>query len=165
MPKTRFIVAKKYENDKVILSPEDSDRLEVPLAGISGLASMGFVALLNAQTQDGPKTKEFYHQTAGLLATFLSTGWAPGDSPQIMKRLFQLARAVWLTKNADRKPGKSKVSFRTRVQEVRKLSDEVRNFLYSQPRSVGGFSEIISEWNSATEAVAKPKDMTDLFSD
>lgn len=165
MSKTRFIVAKKFENDKVILSPKDSDALAIPLSGINGLASMGFVALLNAQTQDGPKTKEYYHETGALLATFLSAGWLPGDSPQIMKRLFQLARAVWVHKNANRPSGKPKVSFRTRVKEVRALPDEVRNWLFSQPVSVGGFADIISEWNNATEATPKPKDMTDLFSE
>lgn len=165
MPKTRFIVAKEYQNDKVVLSPKDPEPLSIPLSGINGLASMGFVALLNAQTQDGPKTKEYYHETAALLATFLSSDWKPSDSPQIMKRLFQLARAVWLSKNASREKGKPKVSFRTRVQEVRKLPDEIRNWLYSQPVAVGGFADVISEWNNAAEAAPKPKDMTDLFSD
>lgn len=166
--KTRFIVAKTYKAGEVIFEEGKDGTFSIPVNGIPGLAEIGFVWLLNSQCSGGPRTLEYYKETAELLIAYLSTAWTPSDSPEVMRKRFQLSRAIWLGANEQRKASKSRpCSFASRVKLVAGLEDNKRNFLFShsghvnaEGRRDGGFADVIAGWNE-TKQVATPIDMSE----
>ena len=148
MPKTRFAIPKKFGASEVTLFDSEEfdvkDHVTIPVNGIPGLAGYGFVALLEAQLVGGPKTPKYVADTAANLCVYLTQAWKPGDSAGIMRRNFQLVRA--LTENFNKKNNKKPpTTFARILPQVLAYDDRTKQALWNEPVIQG----ITSEWNVA----------------
>ncbi len=144
MPKERFTVPKKYGTSEVTFFPGDAENeISIPVNGIEGLSGYGFIALHEAQTLGGPKTPSYVGEVAADLCVYLANGWKPGDSAGIMRRKFQLTRAMVVHINRRNKKGANPVSFAHVLPQVLAKSDPERQALWNSPE----VQPIISRWN------------------
>ena len=143
--KNRFAIPKKFEASSVTLFPGEAHAMAVPVAGIAGLASYGFISLLEAQLVGGPKTIDYTNDTAAHLSIYLSNGWKPGDSPGIMRRKFQLTRALALIATRRNKGSKKPpVTFAAALDHVVKFSDAERQGIWLRK----DFQAEVAPWNT-----------------
>lgn len=153
--RTRLVVSKQFGANAVKIG-EGVDAASIPVNGIPGLAAYGFVALVNAQAQDGPRTLEYYIETARLLAVSLASGWKPGDSSGIMKKKFQLSRALWnISGEKARRQKRDPQPFETFVARVNALTDAERSVASSMPQ----FATVIAGFNSPKSEAVVNDDM------
>lgn len=144
MAETRFSISKKYGTSEVTFFAGEANAFRIPVNGIAGLAGYGFVSLLEAQLVGGPRTPEYVAATAANLSMYLSTAWKPGDSAGIMRRKFQLARA--LAQLASKRQKKD-VTFGAVLPAVIALSDPERQAVWLRPEVQG----IVAHWNAKGE--------------
>lgn len=153
MAKERFSIPKKFGASEVTFFDDKNfdvkDKVTVPVNGIPGLAGYGFVSLLDAQLVGGPKTPEYVAETAANLSVYLSGAWKPGDSAGIMRRKFQLTRALAVISSKKGKNDKM-VSFAAVLSKVTALSDAERQAMWLLPQVQG----IVSGWNAKGERKA-----------
>lgn len=178
--KKRFIVPRVFSQDGLQVNfgaPEDKDSRTVSVDGITGLAALGFNSFVTGLSQDGPKDLRYVTETAEMLAVFLPVAWKPGDSAEITRKRFQLSRALYHVTNnlidssntaKDLKGAARKrhVTFRSRVEKVLSLPDEMRNYLYSHDQP-NGVADVIAPWNAvkqASRSMDVSAEMTDLTS-
>ena len=153
MADTRFSISKRFGTSEVTFFGGDANHFSIPVNGIPGLAGYGFVSLLEAQTTGGPKTPEYVANVAADLSVYLSTAWKPGDSAGIMRRKFQLTRALVIA--ANRKNKKVTLTFADVLVKVMAVSDAERQAEWLKPY----IRAEVSKWNvkGATRSVERPE--------
>lgn len=151
MADSRFSVSKKYGTSEVTFFGGEDNQFSIPVNGIPGLASYGFVSLLESQLVGGPKTPEYVGNVAADLSVYLSEAWKPGDSAGIMRRKFQLTRALVIVANRKNK-GRATVSFADVLAKVMAVTDAERQVTWLKPQ----VQAEVSKWNLKGERAVVP---------